>query len=159
MCPLSIDQGREPPRAALQAPGRGSKHRVDRNRTRPDVIPRTADEGRHILPEAHRSVVVNLIDNAAEALENSPFREILISTCAHPDAETVEICVSDTGQGISPQDKDKLFLPHFSTKNRGTAPSVTFPTTSYTGIRRKLIAMRLSTISRGAWVELLFTCT
>ncbi|MHB8500761.1 MAG: sensor histidine kinase [Candidatus Acidiferrales bacterium] len=67
-----------------------------------------------------RSVVVNLIDNAAEALENSTFREILISTCAHPDAETVEICVSDTGRGISPQDKDKLFLPHFSTKNRGT---------------------------------------
>jgi PAS domain S-box-containing protein len=67
-----------------------------------------------------RSVVVNLIDNAAEALENSTFREIIISTCAHPDAETVEICVSDTGHGISPQDKDKLFLPHFSTKNRGT---------------------------------------
>jgi two-component system nitrogen regulation sensor histidine kinase NtrY len=67
-----------------------------------------------------RSVVVNLIDNAAEALENSSFREILISTCAHPDAETVEICVADTGHGISPQDKDKLFLPHFSTKNRGT---------------------------------------
>jgi two-component system nitrogen regulation sensor histidine kinase NtrY len=67
-----------------------------------------------------RSVVVNLIDNAAEALENSAFREILISTCAHPDAETVEICVSDTGHGISPQDKDKLFLPYFSTKNRGT---------------------------------------
>ena len=67
-----------------------------------------------------RSVVVNLIDNAAEALESSSFREILISTCAHPDAETVEICVSDTGHGISPQDKDKLFLPHFSTKNRGT---------------------------------------
>jgi two-component system nitrogen regulation sensor histidine kinase NtrY len=67
-----------------------------------------------------RSVVVNLIDNAAEALENSSFREIRISTCSHPDAETVEICVSDTGHGISPQDKDKLFLPHFSTKNRGT---------------------------------------
>ncbi|HMD40102.1 MAG TPA: ATP-binding protein [Candidatus Acidoferrum sp.] len=67
-----------------------------------------------------RSVVVNLIDNAAEALENSTFREILISTSAHPDAETIQICVSDTGHGISPQDKDKLFLPHFSTKDRGT---------------------------------------
>jgi two-component system nitrogen regulation sensor histidine kinase NtrY len=67
-----------------------------------------------------RSVVVNLIDNAAEALENSTFREIFISTSAHPEAETIEICVSDTGHGISPQDKDKLFLPHFSTKNRGT---------------------------------------
>lgn len=67
-----------------------------------------------------RSVVVNLIDNAAEALENSTIREILISTCSRPDAETIEICVTDTGHGISPQDKDKLFLPHFSTKNRGT---------------------------------------
>ncbi|HXJ05204.1 MAG TPA: ATP-binding protein [Candidatus Acidoferrum sp.] len=67
-----------------------------------------------------RSVVVNLIDNAAEALENSTLREILISTCSRPDAECIELCVSDTGHGISPQDKDKLFLPHFSTKNRGT---------------------------------------
>ncbi|HEV1994047.1 MAG TPA: ATP-binding protein [Candidatus Acidoferrum sp.] len=67
-----------------------------------------------------RSVVVNLIDNAAEALENSAFREILVSTTAHSDAETVVICVSDTGTGISPEDKDKLFLPHFSTKDRGT---------------------------------------
>jgi PAS domain S-box-containing protein len=67
-----------------------------------------------------RSVVVNLIDNAAEALENSSCREITVSTRGHSDAETIEICVSDTGHGISPEDKDKLFLPHFSTKDRGT---------------------------------------
>jgi two-component system nitrogen regulation sensor histidine kinase NtrY len=67
-----------------------------------------------------RSVIVNLIDNAAEALENSTSREIGVSTRAHIDAETIEICVSDTGHGISPEDKDKLFLPHFSTKDRGT---------------------------------------
>lgn len=67
-----------------------------------------------------RSVVVNLIDNAAEALENSACREILVATNADSDAETVVICVSDTGTGISPEDKDKLFLPQFSTKDRGT---------------------------------------
>jgi two-component system nitrogen regulation sensor histidine kinase NtrY len=67
-----------------------------------------------------RSVVVNLIDNAAEALETAPVREIVVSTCAHGDAEMVEICVQDTGHGISPEDKDRLFLPHFSTKDRGT---------------------------------------
>ena len=67
-----------------------------------------------------RSVVVNLIDNAAEALENSACREILVATSAHSDADTVVICVSDTGTGISPEDKDKLFLPQFSTKDRGT---------------------------------------
>lgn len=67
-----------------------------------------------------RSVVVNLIDNAAEALETSSFREITVSTRALADSEAVEISVADTGQGISPEDKDKLFLPHFSTKDRGT---------------------------------------
>jgi two-component system, NtrC family, nitrogen regulation sensor histidine kinase NtrY len=67
-----------------------------------------------------RSVVVNLIDNAAEALETCSLREITIITRAHDEAETVEICVQDTGHGISPQDKDKLFLPQFSTKDRGT---------------------------------------
>ena len=67
-----------------------------------------------------RSVVVNLIDNAAEALETCPLREITVSTRMHPEAETVEICVQDTGHGISPEDKDHLFLPHFSTKDRGT---------------------------------------
>jgi PAS domain S-box-containing protein len=67
-----------------------------------------------------RSVVVNLIDNAAEALENAPLREIRVSTQSNPDAETIEIRVEDTGHGISPEDKDKLFLPQFSTKDRGT---------------------------------------
>jgi PAS domain S-box-containing protein len=67
-----------------------------------------------------RSVVVNLIDNAAEALEGSPVREILVSTRLRPESDSVQICVADTGHGISPEDKDKLFLPHFSTRDRGT---------------------------------------
>lgn len=67
-----------------------------------------------------RSVLVNLIDNAAEALEGSGLREIVVTTRSPADSDLVEIAVSDTGHGISPQDKDKLFLPHFSTKERGT---------------------------------------
>jgi two-component system, NtrC family, nitrogen regulation sensor histidine kinase NtrY len=67
-----------------------------------------------------RSVIVNLIDNAAEALESSPVRNITVSTRSNPDCDFVEIIVADTGHGISPQDKDKLFLPHFSTRDRGT---------------------------------------
>lgn len=67
-----------------------------------------------------RSVLINLIDNAAESLEHSACREILVSTGVHADAEIVEISVADTGHGISPEDKDKLFLPQFSTKDRGT---------------------------------------
>jgi two-component system, NtrC family, nitrogen regulation sensor histidine kinase NtrY len=67
-----------------------------------------------------RSVIVNLIDNAAEALEDAARREITLSTHLRPESDTIEIAVIDTGHGISPEDKDKLFLPHFSTKDRGT---------------------------------------
>jgi len=67
-----------------------------------------------------RSVIVNLIDNAAEALESSLVKNISVETRSKPDLDSVEIVVADTGHGISPQDKDKLFLPHFSTKDRGT---------------------------------------
>ena len=67
-----------------------------------------------------RSVLVNLIDNAAEALESSPVKTIAVETRTQADHDSIEIVVSDTGHGISPQDKDKLFLPHFSTKGRGT---------------------------------------
>jgi two-component system nitrogen regulation sensor histidine kinase NtrY len=67
-----------------------------------------------------RSVIVNLIDNAAEALESSPVKNITVETRSKSDLDSVEIIVSDTGHGISPRDKDKLFLPHFSTKDRGT---------------------------------------
>jgi len=67
-----------------------------------------------------RGVLVNLIDNAAEALESSQVRNIRVTTRFNSESESVEIAVEDTGHGISPADKDKLFLPHFSTKDRGT---------------------------------------
>ena len=34
--------------------------------------------------------------------------------------EVVEAEVSDTGCGVTPENKEKLFQPYFSTKNRGT---------------------------------------
>ena len=70
--------------------------------------------------ELLRRVVVNLIDNAAEAMEGSSVKELLLRTHYNADRETVEIIVADSGHGISPEDKDRLFLPHFSTKDRGT---------------------------------------
>jgi two-component system, NtrC family, nitrogen regulation sensor histidine kinase NtrY len=71
-------------------------------------------------PELMRLVLANLIDNAAEAMEDSAVRQLYVSTHVVSDGDAVEIRVSDTGQGISPEDKLKLFLPHFSTKDRGT---------------------------------------
>ena len=70
--------------------------------------------------ELLRRVLVNLIDNAAESMEGSSVKELLLSTRFNSDREIVEIVVADSGHGISPEDKDRLFLPHFSTKDRGT---------------------------------------
>ena len=70
--------------------------------------------------ELLRSVMINLIDNAAESMEGSSVKELLLCTRMNSDRETIEIIVADSGHGISPEDKDRLFLPHFSTKDRGT---------------------------------------
>src|SRR5207244_13483732 len=70
--------------------------------------------------EMLRRVIVNLIDNAAEAMEGSAVQNLHLSTRFHVGHDSVEIIVADSGFGISPEDKDKLFLPHFSTKDRGT---------------------------------------
>jgi two-component system, NtrC family, nitrogen regulation sensor histidine kinase NtrY len=70
--------------------------------------------------ELIRQVVANLIDNAAEAMEGMPIRQLWVVTRADTDGDAVEIEISDSGHGISPADKEKLFLPHFSTKKRGT---------------------------------------
>lgn len=70
--------------------------------------------------ELIRRVIINLVDNAAEALEGATLRNISVSTRSVSQGEAIEIEVADTGHGISPEDKDRLFLPHFSTKDRGT---------------------------------------
>jgi len=70
--------------------------------------------------ELIRQVVANLIDNAAESMENAPVRRLRVSTRTESDGDAVVIEVSDSGHGISAADKDKLFLPYFSTKGRGT---------------------------------------
>lgn len=70
--------------------------------------------------ELLRRVLVNLIDNAAEAMEGSALRELTVATRAEVEGEAVEIVVADTGHGIGAEDKDLLFLPYFSTRQRGT---------------------------------------
>ena len=70
--------------------------------------------------ELLRRVLANLIDNAAEAMEGSAIRRMRVATRVEGDGDAVEIEISDSGQGISPEDKERLFLPHFSTKERGT---------------------------------------
>ena len=70
--------------------------------------------------EAIKRAIANLVDNAAEAVNGSMVREIEISTTLVASRDAVEICVADSGQGITQEAKERLFLPYFSTKKRGT---------------------------------------
>jgi two-component system, NtrC family, nitrogen regulation sensor histidine kinase NtrY len=76
--------------------------------------------GIHADPDQMKRVLVNLIDNAAEALEQSPAKEIWVQTTLDPERDMVVLMVADSGPGISMEAKERLFLPFFSTKRRGT---------------------------------------
>ena len=66
-----------------------------------------------------KRVIINLVDNSAEAMADSPVRRLHVATRrVAPDA--VEMEVADTGCGVSMEDRERLFLPYFSTKGRGT---------------------------------------
>jgi two-component system nitrogen regulation sensor histidine kinase NtrY len=71
-------------------------------------------------PEAIKRALANLVDNAAEAMQQSLVREILISTSLVSSHDCVELVIADTGHGVTQELKEKLFLPYFSTKKRGT---------------------------------------
>ncbi|MBI2160531.1 MAG: HAMP domain-containing protein [Candidatus Rokubacteria bacterium] len=68
-------------------------------------------------PDHIKRAVLNLVDNAVEAVGDAG--EVVVETAHVPEAGHARIIVSDTGAGISAEDKEKLFLPHFSTKAAG----------------------------------------
>ena len=70
-------------------------------------------------PEALKRALGNLIDNAAEAMQQSLFRELRICTTLLENG-MVELTIADTGSGLTDEMRERLFLPYFSTKQRGT---------------------------------------
>jgi len=76
------------------------------------------------LPQCHVDVnllkqgLLNLILNAEEAVANAPTREVILRT-AH-DGDNVRVDVIDTGPGIRPEDKEKIFEVFYSTRKGGS---------------------------------------
>jgi PAS domain S-box-containing protein len=71
-------------------------------------------------PEAIRRALANLIDNAAEAMQGSLLRVLGIHSALSEDGGSVEVAVSDTGHGLTDEIRERLFLPFYSTKQRGS---------------------------------------
>ena len=70
-------------------------------------------------PEALKRALGNLIDNAAEAMQKSLYRELRIGT-GLLESGMVELTIADSGSGLTDEMRERLFLPYFSTKQRGT---------------------------------------
>jgi two-component system, NtrC family, nitrogen regulation sensor histidine kinase NtrY len=84
--------------------------------------------------EQMKRVLVNLIDNAIEALNAdgggdaagngstklAAEKRIEIETRLLRASDVVRLSIADSGHGIRARDRDKLFLPKFSTRSRGT---------------------------------------
>ena len=69
-------------------------------------------------PEQMKRVLINIFDNAIEAMNKKG--KIRVRAFFEKRQQQVSIEISDTGPGISIEDKTKLFLPNFSTKKKGT---------------------------------------
>jgi len=71
-----------------------------------------------ILTDGHQfqQVILNIVKNAMDAIGEAP-GDINISTRC--DNNKLEIKISDTGKGMSPEQLDKIFMPFFTTKEVG----------------------------------------
>jgi two-component system nitrogen regulation sensor histidine kinase NtrY len=78
-----------------------------------DTLPKVGVDQEQI-----RRVVINLVDNAIEAMDRRG--AIDIETEHDRGNNVVRIVVADNGPGIPAAEREKLFLPYYSTKQRGS---------------------------------------
>lgn len=71
-------------------------------------------------PDQLRRVFVNLIDNAVAAVLSEPKKEITIVLKYDTELKTLRLTVADSGHGVPPQQRARIFEPYYSTKEGGT---------------------------------------
>ena len=99
-----------------------------------EKLPKVRVDGEQI-----RRVIINLVDNAIEAMNRSGV--ITLETHHDPSASLVRLIVTDNGPGIPAAEREKLFMPYYSTKRRGSGLGL--------AIVRRIVAEHGGTIEVG----------
>jgi two-component system nitrogen regulation sensor histidine kinase NtrY len=99
-----------------------------------EPLPKVRADGEQI-----RRVIINLVDNAIEAMSRSGM--ITIETHHDPGATLVRLVIADDGPGIPAAEREKLFMPYYSTKRRGSGLGL--------AIVRRIVAEHGGTIDVG----------
>jgi len=86
--------------------------------------------------EQIKRVLINLMENAVEAIDKEKGKkkgerkgEIRIETSFLKYLNMVRLTISDTGMGVTPDGKNRLFEPYYSTKKSGTGLGLTIVNT------------------------------
>ena len=73
-------------------------------------------------PDAMQQVVINLVENACQAMTDEPRADgssAVIEITTRIDGDSVVIMFTDSGPGIAPDARERIFEPLYSTKSFG----------------------------------------
>ena len=70
----------------------------------------------HVDPELLHRALSNLVLNAMDAMPQGG----TLTLSAQPKGKAVELRVADTGEGLTPEECERLFTPYYTTKQHGT---------------------------------------
>jgi len=106
-------------------------------------------------PAAVKQVLLNLCLNAIQVLEGKPERWVRVETLVGPGV--VELIVTDSGPGIAPEMRSKLFQPFQSTKSSGFGLGLAICRDILGGLDASIEAVEARTGS-GAAFRVIFPC-
>jgi len=90
---------------------------------------------------AHRATALNLINNAAQAMETGA-GEKRIEVSSRKEGDRVILSVADSGPGVSDPLREKIFTPFYTTRPTGTGLGLS--------ISRRIVSDHGGTIEVGA---------